>query len=585
MRNKKYDFAGWATKNDLRCADGRTIKKDAFLEQDGLTVPLVWSHDHRGYETVLGHALLKNRPEGVRAYGYFNDTEAGANAKKLVEHGDITHLSIYANNLKQLGGDVIHGMIREVSLVLAGANPGAVIDEVLAHNLYGEDGEAIITTVFEPIVHSDIDDDSNDILDEEEIEETEEDNKDEDDETIEHSDKEDSKMADSKETKPSEGNGKTVQDVIDSMNEEQQKVLYGLVGAALEEGNNNSEEGEDTDMKHNLFDNEYEENTLSHAELMSIVEDAKSLGSLKQSFIQHGIEDIDMLFPEYKNVNGPEPQFIKRNPDAWVDTVMNGVHHSPVARIKMMFADITGEEARAKGYTKGKYKLEEVFGLLKRTISPTTVYKKQKLDRDDVTDITDFDVIAFLKAEMRMMLNEELARAIVFSDGRSALSPDKVKEQNIIPIIKDEDLFTIKATVTPETGETEAHAIIRTSVEAQDNYEGSGNITGYFAQSYVTKMLLMEDADGHRMYKTLSDLADAVGVNKIVKVPNVIVPDDHYGVLVDLSDYTVGADKGGAVSMFDDFDIDFNQMKYLLETRCSGGLTRPYSAIALKKAN
>lgn len=579
MRSKQYDFSGWATKNDLRCADGRTIRGGAFATQDGATVPLVWNHKHDGSETVLGHALLENRPEGVRAYGYFNDTEAGRNAKELVKHGDVTHLSIFANQLKQVGGDVLHGMIREVSLVLAGANPGAMIDEVIAHNLYGEDGAAQMQFIFEPIEYLEHSDES-----EEEEKEKEKEPESEETEELEHADdKEDKNMADNNENK-------TVQDVIDTMNEEQKKVLYGLVGAALEENpkKSNNTEGEGEDMKHNLFENDEmnEENTLSHSEYCSIIDDAKRNGySLKQSFIAHGIEDIELLFPEYQSVNGNIPEFIKRNPDGWVGEVMNGVKKSPFAKVKMMFADIRGDEARAKGYMrKGNYKKEELFGLLKRTIGPTTVYKKQKFDRDDIIDITDFNVIPWVKGEMRMMLNEEIARAVLFSDGRSTLDEDKIKEDCIIPAIADEDLFTIKATVTPATGETEAHAVITTAVRAQDLYEGSGNITAFLRQNIVTEMLLMEDADGHRMYKTIADLALALGVDKITKVPNVIVPEGYYGLMLDLKDYNIGANKGGEINMFDDFDIDFNQMKYLMETRCSGGLTRPFSCIALKEA-
>lgn len=552
----KYDFSGWATRNDLLCSDGRTIRKDAFKDNDGHTVPLVWNHQHNDPQNVLGHALLKNRDEGVYAYCTFNDTEQGHNAKLLVEHGDVSALSIYANQLKQKGGNVLHGAIREVSLVLAGANPGAFIDSIMSH---GEesDEEAVIYTG-EPI-------------------------------SLKHSD--DNEKNDKEGENMSENSEKTIKDVFDSLTEEQKDVVYTVIGMAMEgkedsEDSEDSEGGDDT-MKHNVFDNDNtEENVLSHAAIETIIKDGKKFGSLKESFLAHaeeyGIDQIDMLFPEYKSVNGDTPTFIKRTPDGWVDTVMNGVHHTPFSRIKMMFADIRGDEARARGYMKGNLKKEEVFGLLKRVVEPTTIYKKQKLDRDDVIDITDFDVVAWLKAEMRMMLNEEIARAILFGDGRSTLSEDKISETNIIPVIKDADLYTIKKVVTPASGETTGHAIINAAVKAQDDYEGSGNTTFYTASSTITDMLLLEDKDGHRMYKDMNELALAMNVSKIVKVPASVIPEGIYGVIVDLADYNVGADKGGAINMFDDFDIDYNQMKYLIETRCSGALVKPYSAIVLK---
>ena len=560
----KYDFSGWATRNDLLCSDGRTIRKDAFKDNDGQTVPLVWNHQHNDSMNVLGHALLKNRNEGVYAYCKFNDTEQGKNAKLLVEHGDVSALSIYANQLQQKGGNVLHGAIREVSLVLAGANPGAFIDSIISH---GEesDEEAVIYTGEELI--------------------------------LEHSDEESSEENDKK-----EGDGvpdnkeKTIEDVFNTLSEEQKDAVYAVLGMVLENGkniddnnneNNNDNEGGDADMKHNVFDNDNtENNVLSHAAIETIIKDGKKFGSLKESFLAHaseyGIDQIDMLFPEYKSVNGDTPTFIKRTPDGWVDTVINGVHHTPFSRIKMMFADIRGDEARAKGYMKGNLKKEEVFGLLKRVVEPTTIYKKQKLDRDDVIDITDFDVVAWLKSEMRMMLNEEIARAILFGDGRSTLSEDKISETNIIPVVKDADLYTIKKVVTPASGETTGHAIINAAVKAQDDYEGSGNTTFYTASSTITDMLLLEDKDGHRMYKDMNELALAMNVSKIVKVPASIIPEGIYGVIVDLNDYNVGADKGGAINMFDDFDIDYNQQKYLIETRCSGALVKPYSAIVLK---
>lgn len=559
-----YDFCGWATRNDLKCSDGRTIRKDAFKDNDGQKVPLVWNHQHNEAFDVLGHAMLENREEGVYTYCKFNDTESGKTAKLLVQHGDVDRLSIYANKLKQQGSNVMHGVIREVSLVLAAANPGAYIEDVITHGEASDDEAVIYTGENIELYHS------------------------EDGESKSTEKKEDKKMADKE---------KTVQDVFDEMTEEQKNVVYAMIGMALEENGaddedemEHSDEGDVYEMKKNVFDNDGvqdNDNVLSHADMETIIGDAKRYGSLKESFLAHaadyGIESIDMLFPEYKSVNGEAPQFIKRTADGWVETVMNGVHHTPFSRIKMVFADLREDEARAKGYMKGKLKKEEVFGLLKRVVEPTTVYKKQKLDRDDAIDITDFDIVAWLKSEMRMMLDEEIARAILFGDGRSALSEDKISETNIIPVISDADLYTIKKVVTPESNEKLAHAIITAAVKAQDDYEGSGNTTFYTAASTITDMLLLEDGDGRRMYKDMNELALAMNVNRIVKVPASIVPSGVYGVIVDLNDYNVGADKGGAINMFDDFDIDYNQMKYLIETRCSGALVKPYSAIVLKK--
>lgn len=557
----KWDFSGYATVNDLKCSDGRTIRRDAFKENDGKIVPLVWQHMHDSPYNVLGHGLLENRKEGVYIYGKFNDTEMGKHAKALVHNGDISCLSIYANQLKQKTGNVLHGVIREVSLVLAGANPGAKIDfPVLEHSDGTEIEEAIIYTN-EPIslCHEDGGDDNPE------------------------SEKEEKEMGEDKE--------KTLKDVVETMNEEQKNAMYALISLALEDAKNGKEdmEEENKDMKHNVFDNSetMTGDVLSHAEMQTIITDAKRYGSLKDSFLAHsqeyGIENINFLFPNARNIT-EAPGFIKRNPDGWVQVVMNGVHRTPFARIKMTFANITADEARAKGYIKGKLKKEEVFTLLKRVIEPTTVYKKQKIDRDDLVDIVDFDMVSWLKAEMRMMLDEEIARAIVFGDGRSSMSDDKISESNIIPIVKDADLYTIKKDVVQETGETFEHAFIRAAVESQDDYEGSGNTIAFIANTQVTKLLLMEDKDGHRMYKDINELALALNVGKVVKVPASIVPADMYGVIVDLDDYNVGADKGGAVNMFDDFDIDYNQQKYLIETRCSGGLKKPYSAVLLKKA-
>lgn len=574
---EKFDFSGWATRNNLKCSDGRTIIKDAFMHNDGQTVPLVWNHQHNDPFNVLGHALLENREEGVYAYCTFNDTEQGQNAKNLVEHGDVCALSIYANQLKQQGSNVLHGVIREVSLVLAGANPGAFIDSVVAHGEESDEEAVIFTGEEISLEHAYK-------TEPEKKEEPKEESK-EGSETKEGSEKE-------SETKEGE---KTLEEAFNAFNKEQKDVVYAIVGAVLKDkydtddaDENEKSEGGNSTMKQNAFDPvENTEKVLSHDAMNTILGDAKRFGSLKESVIQHseeyGIENIDWLFPEAKSLNNP-PEFVKRTPSVWVDVVMKGVHHTPFSRIKSMFANITADEARAKGYVKGSRKVEEVFGLLKRTTTPTTIYKKQKLDRDDINDITDFDVVAWLKAEMRGMLDEELARAFVFGDKRNSLSPDKINETNIRPIISDDDFYTIKKTVTVASGEDTAHAIIKAAVKAQDDYQGSGDLTAFFAVGTVTDMLLLEDTQGHRMYKDVSELALAMNVNRIVKVPASVIPEGHYGVIVDLNDYNVGADKGGAINMFDDFDIDYNQEKYLIETRCSGALTKPYSAIALKVA-
>jgi len=576
---EEYDFAGWATVNDRRCADGRTIKRGSFSHQNGVRVPLVYNHGHDSISDVLGHADLEERPEGVYAYCKFNNSPSGLDAKEAVVNGDISSLSIFANKLKQVGSNVVHGDIREVSLVLSGANPGAFIEEVMAHSEDSEVGANIFNDEEKlDLFHSDIEEEEPETPEEEEKEESVEDKE------LAHSEdkaKEEKDMA-------TEAKEKTVQDVIDSMTEEQRNVMYALVGQALESKGESEEEGEE-EMKHNVFDKENEqENVLAHAAFEGeVIGDFKRCGSMKESFLQHaaeyGIDNIDWLMPEYKNIDGNgAPNFIKRQPDGWVDVVMNGVHHTPFARIKMMFADLREDEARAKGYLKGNLKKEEVFGLLKRTVDPCTVYKKQKFDRDDIVDITDFDVIAWVKGEMRTMLDEELARAYIFGDGRTALSEDKISETNIIPVWKDADLYCIKKDVTPTEGESTGHAIINATVKAQDEYEGSGNLTAFMKASDVSDMLLLEDTQGHRMYKDMSDLALAMGVDKIVKVPASIVPATVYAVILDLRDYNVGADKGGAINMFDDFDIDYNQQKYLIETRCSGCLTKPFSAIVLK---
>ena len=560
--SKKYDFSGWATKNNLRCSDGRTILRDAFKHNDGQTVPLVWNHQHNDPLNVLGHALLENRDSGVYAYCTFNDTEAGKNAKMLVEHGDVTALSIYANQLKQKGGNVEHGMIREVSLVLAGANPGAFIDSILRHGEASEEEGVIYTG--EELVLSHAEEESKEV-------------------------KEEDKEVDKKE--------KTVQDVVDSMSEEQRNVMYALIGQALEGKNvehSNIDNGGEDEMKHNVFDNEnVKENkdVLTHSEEEAILRDAKRYGSLRESCLQHGIEHIDeagYLFPEFKNMNR-EPEFISRDM-GWVGRVMASVHRTPFSRIKSLQADIREDEARALGYIKGKQKKEEVFTLLKRTTDPQTVYKKQKLHRDDVLDITDFDVVAFIKREMRMMLEEEIARAILIGDGRLTDSDDHISDQHIRSIANDHELYAIhhKVVAKENTPEAKAKAMIQESLRARKDYKGSGEPTLFCSESVLTEMLLLEDANGRVIYDSVAKLATAMRVKEIVTVPvmegaqNNDKSKNVLGIIVNLRDYNVGADKGGAVSMFEDFDIDYNAQKYLIETRCSGALTKPFSAIVLE---
>ena len=574
----KYDFSGWATRNNIKCSDGRTILRDAFKHNDGQTVPLVWNHQHNESANVLGHAVLENREEGVYAYCTFNDTEAGKNAKLLVEHGDVTALSIYANQLKQNGSNVMHGTIREVSLVLAGANPGAFIDSIIRHGEFCEDEAVIYTGENLSLEHAD----------------------------QKPSDKDDKAGEDVKGDGKVEGKDqKTIKDVVDSMSEEQKNVLYALVGQALEgkemaqsaiEENNNIEDGGEQEMKHNVFEGREtdKKDVLSHDAMETIFKDAKRYGSLKESFLAHadqyGIKDIEWLFPDAKNVNMP-PDFIKRD-DSYVQKVMRGVHHVPFSRIKSMHADITADQARAKGYIKGKLKKEEVFTLLKRTTTPTTIYKKQKLDRDDVVDITDFDVVAWLKMEMRMMLDEEIARAILVGDGRLSSDDDKINEMCIRPIATDADLYCVKAKVSVGAAATEdeiAKAFIRTVIKSRKEYKGSGSPTLFTTEDVLTNCLLLEDKNGRIIYDTVEKLATALRVKEIVTVEvmegaKTKVEEQEkplMALMVNLVDYYVGADKGGAVNMFDDFDIDYNQQKYLMETRCSGALVKPYSAIAV----
>ena len=568
----KYDFSGWATKNNLKCSDGRTIMRDAFKHNDGQTVPLVWNHQHNDPLNVLGHALLENRENGVYAYCTFNDTEAGKNAKMLVQHGDVTALSIYANQLKQKGGNVEHGVIREVSLVLAGANPGAFIDSILRHGEASDEEGVIYTGESIELYHAD------------------------------------EKNQNKEEEKEVADNNKerTVQDVVDSMTEEQRNVMYALIGQALEgeaAQHSNIDNGGEDEMKHNVFenDNNYNNNdVLTHAEMEAILRDAKRCGSLKEAVLQHadgdliydtyGIkpnadgEGISMLFPEYRNMNNV-PEFIKRD-TGWVAQVMAGVHHTPFSRIKSMFADIREDEARALGYMKGDLKKEEVFSLLKRTTDPQTIYKKQKLHRDDVIDITSFDVVAWIKQEMRMMLEEEIARAILIGDGRLADDDNKIQQQHIRSIANEDPLFAIHKELEVAEGEEKAKGFIKSVLRARKEYKGSGEPTMFMAEDMLVEMLLLEDKNGRIIYESEQALARALRVKNIVTVPVMegaknLKGENLLAIVVNLKDYNVGADKGGAVAMFEDFDIDYNAQKYLIETRCSGALVKPFSAIVI----
>ena len=582
------DFSGWATRNDLKCSDGRVIRRDAFKHDDGIKVPLVWNHQHNDPRNVLGHAWLENRPEGVYTYGFFNDSESGEIGKILVKHGDICALSIYANQLQQRGCDVLHGEIREVSLVHAGANPGAFIDSMLKHGEDSDDEAIIYTGMPLYLSHSDADK--------------------QEDKADDGEKKGTSEKKDDPDKKTDSDEEKTVADVINSMTEEQKNVMYAMIGRAMDDQGESDPESEDNNdddskggtntMKHNVFDKDdrQKENVLVHSdgsevsseEISTIFGDIKRYGSLKDSVLAHGIDNVDYLFPDAQTLANT-PEFIQRD-TGWVKKVMSGVHHTPFSRIKSIFADITEDDARAKGYFKGKLKKEEVFGLLKRTTTPTTVYKKQKMDRDDVVDITDFDVVAWLKSEMRMMLDEELARAYLIGDGRLASSDDKINEQNIRPILKDEELYTIQATVSVQSSATEddkAREFIRTAIKARKNYKGSGQPTLYTTEDILTDCLLLTDTTGRDLYADVAQLAKKLRVKEIVTVPVMEGVNGKnggalMGIIVNLADYNVGADRGGAVNMFDDFDIDYNQQKYLIETRCSGALIKPYSAIALE---
>ena len=627
---KSYDCSGWATKANMLCSDGRTIRKNAFEECDGKTVPVVWNHEHNDPNAVLGHAVLENRDNGVYAYISFNNTEAGQNAKTLVQHKDIDRLSIWANKLKQMGGDVIHGVIREVSLVLAGANPGAVIDSVMAHG-DGSEEEAIIRCgeyidFDDELTHSDegkkgetevgtdnkeqkpatknddektVADVFNTLTEEQKtvvyamigqaLEDAGVDTNDEDKKEVKHAASDDSTDSD-----------ETVADVFNTLTEKQKTVVYAMLGQALEDAGvdtddvEHSEEGETDFMKHNVFDKEtktQDQEILTHSEFQEIIGEARRRGSLKDAFLEHGITDIDTLFPDAQAID-KTPGFIQRD-NGWVAGVMAAVHKTPFSRVKSIFADITEDEARAKGYIKGKQKKDEVFKMLKRVTTPVTVYKKQSLDRDDMLDITDFDMIPWLKGEMRMMLDEELARAFLFGDGRSTSAEDKINEQNIRPVWTDDDVYTVKSEIAitkATTAEEKAQAFIKACIKSRKEYKGSGNPNMYMSEDMLTDCLLLEDKNGRVIYDTVEKLATRLRVNKIIPVPvmeglsRVKGANTHFlaGLYVNLTDYNVGTDKGGDVTMFDDFDIDFNKQKYLIETRCSGAMCKPYGAVAIE---
>ena len=653
MPKKHYDFAGWATKNNIRCSDGRTIMHGAFSADNGKRVPLVWNHQHDNVRNVLGHADLEERPEGVYAYCSFNNTEHGQDAKDCVKHGDIVALSIYANQLKQNGANVIHGAIREVSLVLAGANRGAVIDSVLEHGELSDDSAEISFVGYGDIElhHSDLDEQDDDYEDEE-LDDYQEDDEaeenEEDDENLQHADNGEAKkeekedggetvadvmntltdkqrkavaiiieqaIADSKgdnsmshadgdAQNDAENDDETVEDVYNTLNEKQKKVVNFLIGEALK--NKDSEGG--SEMKHNVFEgSENVQNTISHAEIHEICRVGKQMGSLKAAVDQayeegvlehaegdYGINNIDYLFPDAKAMT-TEPELIKRDM-GWVDDVFNGVHRTPFKRVKSVFADITEDEARAKGYIKGKFKKEEVFTLLKRTTDPQTIYKKQKLDKDDLEDLEDnFNVLPWIKNEMNMMFREEVARAILIGDGRPSSSDDKIQENHIRPIYNDEDLFTVKVPVEVKSGATEddiARALIKAMVKARKQYKGTGNPTFFTTEDYLTDCLLIENTLGERLYKSEAEVATAMRASKITTVEPMenktisIINEGRstsyplMGVLVNLTDYNVGAKNGGKTDFFEDFDIDFNQQKYLYEARMSGALKKPFSAIS-----
>lgn len=580
--SKSYDFAGWVTRANLRCTDGRIIMNDAFKDCDGKRVPLVWAHQHNSVDDVLGHMDLENRGEGVYGYGYFNETDSGQNAKELVRNGDVTAMSIYANQLKQEGSSVKHGVIREVSLVLAGANPGAFIDSVMMHadgTTYTSEDEAQIYTgkIMEVIDMTS---------------------------KLKHADQAKEKQETPAAEKPEEGN-ETIGEIFNTLSDKQKKAVYAIVGSIMDDEDGDDEEEDDSeeddaDMKHNVFDTETNPmDVISHDEMTAVITDARSRGSMKDAALAHGITNVGNLFPEAQTIE-KTPEFYKRDTD-WVSVVMNGVHRSPFSRVKSTYADITADDARARGYVKGNQKAEETIAALKRVTTPTTIYKLQKLDRDDVVDITDFDVVAWIKGEMRMMLDEEIARAILVGDGRNASSNDKINEQNIRPIWKDDEAYTIHhiaELAKDATQDDVAIAFIRDSVKSRKDYKGSGNPILFTTEDHLTNMLLLEDRVGRRLYDTVEKLATAMRVSRIITVPvmegltrtttsaDIGVTSGTTvqlaGIIVNLGDYNVGADRGGEVNLFDDFDINYNKQEYLIETRCSGAMIRPKGAIALE---
>lgn len=590
MNKSDYDFSGWATRSNIKCSDGRTIMNDAFKENNGQKVPLVWNHQHDDPSEVLGHALLENRSDGVYAYCKFNNTESGQNAKALVQNGDVDKLSIYANKLKTVANNVIHGCIREVSLVLAGANPGAYIDSVIVHGEGSEiEEEGVIYTSenINVIEHADSSDDK-------------EPKKDEKEETVKMENKDPEKKEEQKKDK-------TVQEVFDTLNEEQKDAVYAIVGQAVEDAKkdssddeeNNKEEGESEDMKHNVFDKDDNQEVLMHSEMINeAIRDAKKYGSMKESFLAHAeannMENYEILFPDATELY-KEPRVIEED-RSWVAKVMNKVHHTPFSRVKTTFGRMSETEARAKGYIKGNLKTDIKMSFLNRVTTPTTVYIKNDIDRDDVIDITDFDIVAWQKREMRKNLDKELALAMLLGDGRNVSDPNKINEQNIRPVIKDNEMYTIQYTVkngvdynnannSHSENDSVTKGVIRAAIKSRKQYKGSGRPTFYTTEDLLTDMLLIEDQNGRLIYDSIQKLCTALRVDEIVTIPEMEgeAYKDIYGIIVNMADYTAGADKGGSVNMFDDFDIDYNQMKYLMETRMSGALTVPYSAIVLKK--
>lgn len=602
-----YDFSGWATRNNIECSDGRTIMKDAFIQNDGQKVPLVWNHQHNDPNEVLGHALLENREEGVYAYCKFNDTESGQTAKKLVANGDVDKLSIYANKLKSQANKVIHGVIREVSLVLAGANPGAYIDSVVMHGEGADAEEEVVIYTDEhisvDIEHSDEETDEPEVIEEaEEAESNEEDSEENSEISENETDNEGGETVEHSEDKKDD---KTIEEVFNTLTDEQKTLVYGLVGQALEDKEEDKKdekkEGDDN-MKHNVFEKENtNEETLMHSEIVAnAIKDAKRYGSMKESFMEHAainnITDLDKVFPDAHEVN-TVPKVIEED-NSWVAKVMNGVKHSPFSRVKATFGRMTEPEARAKGYIKGDKKTNIKMAFLNRVTTPTTVYIKNEIDRDDVVDITDFDIVAWQKKEMRKNLDRELALAMLLGDGRDPSDANKINPINIRPIITDNEMYTIQYTVkegrdwkisgnSASDNDSVTKGVVRAAIKSRKQYKGSGQPIFFTTEDVLNDLLLIEDQNGRVIYDSIDKLATAMRVKEIVTIPEMEreAYADVYGIIVNLNDYTAGADKGGSVNMFDDFDIDYNQMKYLMETRMSGALTVPYSAIVLRKTD